>query len=360
MEIVNEAGDTELWKFESAGISNLIANGWSKDFIGPGNTITIEARPLRNGKPGGLIRWVTLDNGLILATREMPDDADAPVYASSNEARESEAIAFYAGLESPSNTAERKAAWMAREKRSRPAQLPAVDPASALGALDPDNLAKDRPAPPFDMTGVWNIRSDREHAKFHNANVWDFPPLPKLTAKAQKTHDEYLAATASGVRYADSTAYCYPPGMPRIQTRAGAFMAIQMPTAIYIVHRFNNDFRTIYLDGREHIDPAIRIDSYNGDAVGRWEDDHLFSDVVGFGQEQHWIQRGIPIGTEFRMTERYYMLNDNNTLAIQWTFVDPEHWEGEWIHTKFWDRLLHKDIEEANCLASDNAALPGL
>ena len=54
------------------------------------------------------------------------------------------------------------------------------------------------------------------------------------------------------------------------------------------------------------------------------------------------------------------MFNDGNTLMTEYTFVDPEHWVGEWKHTKFRDRVLRSDVKEANCLYQDNLALPGL
>jgi hypothetical protein len=70
---------------------------------------------------------------------------------------------------------------------------------------------------------------------------------------------------------------------------------------------------------------------------------------------------GIQVSEQFRMTEHIEMLNEGNTLMIEMIFVDPENWVGEWKHTKFYDRLLNMDIEEATCIAElDNSALPGL
>ena len=61
-----------------------------------------------------------------------------------------------------------------------------------------------------------------------------------------------------------------------------------------------------------------------------------------------------------KITERITMLNDGNTLRIEFIMTDPEHWVGEWRHTKFRDRLLNSDVREANCLIEDNEALPGM
>lgn len=54
------------------------------------------------------------------------------------------------------------------------------------------------------------------------------------------------------------------------------------------------------------------------------------------------------------------MINDGNTLVMDFTFEDPERWVGEWKHVKFRDRVLRSDVREANCIPADNLALPGL
>jgi hypothetical protein len=65
-------------------------------------------------------------------------------------------------------------------------------------------------------------------------------------------------------------------------------------------------------------------------------------------------------GDRLKITERITMINDGNTLKMDFIMTDPEHWVGEWKHTKFRDRLLRADVREANCLAEDNQALPGM
>ncbi|MDE0005880.1 MAG: hypothetical protein OXQ29_24580, partial [Rhodospirillaceae bacterium] len=72
------------------------------------------------------------------------------------------------------------------------------------------------------------------------------------------------------------------------------------------------------------------------------------------------IQAGVLAGEQLRIVERYQMINDGNTLVIEFTFTDPEHWEGEWKHVKFRDRVLHSDVREANCIYTDNQLLPGM
>ncbi len=54
------------------------------------------------------------------------------------------------------------------------------------------------------------------------------------------------------------------------------------------------------------------------------------------------------------------MLNDGNTIKMEFIMTDPEHWVGEWRHIKFRDRILRYDVHEAHCLPADNELLPGL
>ena len=354
LAVVNDKGEKELWKLESYSIHGLVERGWTKTDVKKGEVITAQINPMKSNKPGGVLQWVTLADGRILPIHE-----DSPKGNTAVKVNVSTESTIFVSKESAAEAKVRLATELEREKKWRPVKLPLINNVGGPGALDPSNLAKPRPDPPFDMTGVWEYRVEDERAEEWLVNPWDFYPIPKLTPKAQAQYDEYVEATRQGKRVMDPHALCFPPGQPALMTRFGAFMAIQKPTAVYIVHRFGNSFRTIFLDGRGHVDENIRQDTYNGDAIGRWENQSLMVDLVGFGSPEHYIMDGIPIGGQFRMTERIDMLNNGNTLMIDMTFVDPEHWEGEWKHTKFYDRLIHKDIEEATCIpALDNTALP--
>ena len=172
--------------------------------------------------------------------------------------------------------------------------------------------------------------------------------------------DEYIEASEEGVRYGDPTALCYPPGMPRYMTRYGSLMMLQYPTAIFMVSRLNNDYRVIYLDGRERVSESKLDRNWHGESLGHWEGDTLIIETTGFTDSNHLIQAGIITGDQLTIIERYRVINDGNTLMIDFTFIDPEHWEGKWEHTKFRDRVLRSDVKEANCIYTDNQVLPGM
>ena len=136
-------------------------------------------------------------------------------------------------------------------------------------------------------------------------------------------------------------------------------MMLQYPTAIFMVSRLSNEYRVIYLDGRERI-PEVDLDrNWGGESLGHWEGDTLVVETTGFVGENHFIQAGVPASKNLKIVERYTMLNDGNTIAMEFTMTDPQNWEGEWKHTKFRDRVLNSDVKEANCIYTDNLALPG-
>ena len=352
LDVTDDGGNTVTWPIEGQSIAGMQAMGFDRNSISVGDEITIKMYPLKSGKPGGLVE------GLI--------GADGRAYnmeAPQAEPRRRTNPAFVELVPPPEGET-----WRDRERKTRPAQLPVVsrglgagdDSATGqmAGALDPDNLAKDRPPAPFDLTGVWTFRGEEDWRA--NYGSYEFKPKPKLTPKAQTFLDQYLEASRKGERFGDPTALCYPPGMPRFMTRYGSLMMLQYPTAIFMVSRLNNDYRAIFLDGRKRVPDGQLDRNWHGESLGHWEGDTLVIETTGFIEGNHLMQAGILTGEQLKIVERYKMLNDGNTMAIEFTFTDPEHWEGEWKHTKFRDRILRSDVREANCIYTDNQSLPGM
>jgi hypothetical protein len=226
----------------------------------------------------------------------------------------------------------------------------------AQGALAPANLREPRPAPPFDLTGTWFVDLDA------TPTSWRFgPPYPKLTPAAQVHFDAAAAAAAEGKVYRDDIGQCWPAGLPLIMTRVWPIAMIQVPTAAYMISGFMNSLRVIYTDGRSHTDPDIVVRSFNGESIGRWEAETLVVDTRYFVDDHHWMDQGgvaIPAGDQLRIIERIRLIDDGARLEIAYTMTDPEHWEGEWRSTKYWNRVDDVDIAEVQCLPDLNDNLP--
>jgi hypothetical protein len=230
---------------------------------------------------------------------------------------------------------------------------PAAPEPVALGALAPANLAKPRPKPPFDLTGVWL------HGGGQN-NGFQFSPPPgfKLTPAAQVHYDAAQKARAAGQVYRDYIGQCWPAGLPVIMTRVWPIAMMQYPTAIYMVSEFMNSLRVIYTDGRQHSDPDVVVRSFNGESIGTWEKDTLVVDTKYFVDHHHWIDSGIPGSDALHIIERMKLVNDGKTLEIEYTLEDPKSWEGQWKMTKRWQRTDDRDIAEVSCLPDLNDHMP--
>jgi len=225
--------------------------------------------------------------------------------------------------------------------------------APQLGALSKAALAKPHPKPAFDLTGTW------QHGGGQN-NGFRFTPPPgiKLTPAAQIQFDANEKARKAGKVYRDDIGACWPAGLPVLMTRVWPIAMVQGPTTIFMVSGFMNSVRIIYLDGRKHTDPDLVVRSFNGESVGHWEGDTLVVDTTGFVDDHHWIDNGLIASDALHIVERMKLLNDGNTLEIEYTFADPKSWDGEWKSTKRFRRMEDTDITEASCLPDLNAHLP--
>jgi hypothetical protein len=222
-----------------------------------------------------------------------------------------------------------------------------------LGALAPENLAKPRPKPPFDMTGTWFVNLRRSFQDFRFG-----PPYPEFHEPGQTALREAEEARRQGVPYRDAIGQCYPAGMPMIMTRVHPISMIQLPTVVYMLFGFTNSMRFIYLDGRQHSDPDVVVYTYNGESIGRWEGDALVVHTKYLEPNMHFIDSGIPISDQFEIIERITMEEDGRMLRIDYTMTDPKMWKGEWKSTKRFIRQDYSDIPESECLPNLNENLP--
>ncbi|MGI9264603.1 MAG: hypothetical protein ACR2QU_06730, partial [Gammaproteobacteria bacterium] len=168
-----------------------------------------------------------------------------------------------------------------REAMSR--RIP-VNGGGQLGALAPENLAMERPAPPFDITGTWFVDLSEGFQNFRFG-----PPYPEFIGQAKLDFEEGQRARAERRTYRGVIGQCWPAGIPMIMTRVWPIAFIQLPTAIYMVSNFNNSFRQIFLDDREYTDPDRVIYTYNGESIGQWEDDELVVNTRYIETYNHYI-----------------------------------------------------------------------
>jgi hypothetical protein len=70
-----EGGATpQLWAVEMTSPGVLTRNGWTKRSFNPGDKVSVEIGPLRDGKPGGLFKKaIFVDTGKVLGYSMQPE-----------------------------------------------------------------------------------------------------------------------------------------------------------------------------------------------------------------------------------------------------------------------------------------------
>jgi hypothetical protein len=168
--------------------------------------------------------------------------------------------------------------------------------------------------------------------------------IPALTPEAQKRQAvepgrRPLRATGSfeAGRGADSWIdrslweRCITQGLPRIAS--GAYNSnvgiFQSPDYVVIHHEMIHENRIIPIDGRPHLNPAVR--QWLGDSRGHWEGDTLVVNTKNFSDRTNF--RGSTSG--LHMIERFTRVAPD-TLTYEVTFADPSTWTRPWTAENLW------------------------
>jgi len=170
------------------------------------------------------------------------------------------------------------------------------------------------------------------------------PLKPEAVARRKE-----IWAQQDKIEHLDGRVLCLEPGVPRItipQVVVG-YQILQKPGYVVIYYEQSHLYRTIPLDGRPPVDPAIKKGL--GVSRGHWEGNVLVVEVTNFTNnfENNWIMgsqgtggdvpveslaggHGIPHSDAYRVTERYTPIDaniihyearitDENVLTQPWT-----------------------------------------
>jgi len=203
------------------------------------------------------------------------------------------------------------------------------------------------PAP--DLSGVW-MAEDAPNALLTATN--EEPPMT-VWAQAQFRN----AATAEqkipadGKSKTDPYSRCDPPGVPRVYLLDGPLEIIQTPTRIFIFYEEGHYWREIWIDGRPV--PKDPDPGYMGYSVGRWVDETLVVDTIGFNGKTWLDNVGHPHSDALHVVERFKRI-DNDTLQITFLFDDPKAYEKPWTAAP---RILKakpgRELLESFCVPDD-------
>ena len=168
-----------------------------------------------------------------------------------------------------------------------------------------------------------------------------------LTPEARARRKEIMG-NQDKVERLDGRVLCLAPGVPRItvpQVVVG-YQIFQKPGYVVIFYEQSHLYRTIPLDGRPPLDPAVR--KALGVSRGHWEGNVLVVEVTNFTTnfENNWVMgsqgasggvpvetlaggHGIPHSDAYRVTERYTPI-DANTIHYEARITDEKVFTQPW------------------------------
>jgi hypothetical protein len=176
-----------------------------------------------------------------------------------------------------------------------------------------------------DLSGVWSRASDRSS---YGAGFKDIPPMTPWGA------EKYKALMAR--RDKDETrnlidpiiTACAPAGTARGLQQGRPFEIFEVPGRVLIVSEVDARVRHVWMDGRGH--PKDADPNWFGHSIGRWDNDTLVVDTVGFN-ELTWLDgEGHPHSEALHIVERFHRVN-KDLLEVDVTYDDPKTYTKPWV-----------------------------
>jgi uncharacterized protein DUF6152 len=288
---VQDGGKTENWAIELESPVDLERSGWNALSVKPGDAITVQGMPARDGSRQA---WA---NSVVLGStgKKVLDVTPA----------------------SPPPV-----------RQSRPApRWPDGQP---------------RLGPPPRETGYWaypsatslmeagvNVPAD-SHGLLRN-----IADAAKIAPFQRWAKDLYELRQRNFLKDDPMYLYCKPPGGPRqYQLSYGMQFAEdrEFKRIFVLVGSGNRNFRLIYTDGRAN-EGQVRGDSdnplYYGRSVAKWQGDTLTIDSSGFNEKFWFSNGGLPHTEQLKLTERLSR-PDFDTLKYEITINDPGAYTRPW------------------------------
>ena len=213
-------------------------------------------------------------------------------------------------------------------------------PRTADGAPDLNAPVRRTPDGKPDLSGIWRAAQGRYLANLAADEDAGVPPFQPWAAA--------LYEERVGNRGKDRpSGRCLPHAVPdNMMVRSGPFKIIQTPGVVVILFEEFNHFRQIFTDGRDH--PEETVPTWFGYSIGRWEEDTLVVDTIGFN-DRSWLDNpGHPHSDAMHVTERFRR-RDFGHLDIQITIDDPKAYTRPWTANARFDVLPDQEMLESIC-----------
>lgn len=143
------------------------------------------------------------------------------------------------------------------------------------------------------------------------------------------------------------TADCIPFPLPTIITALYLMQIEIQPNIVFIRSEIFNTERSIYMDGRGHLESDIR--SNQGHSIGWWEDEVLVVDTTLFSDSSAGNREGIASGSQKHVVERYELIDEGRQVAVEFIVEDPEYLADPMVGGIVWDFAPDLEFTPFNC-----------
>jgi hypothetical protein len=308
-DVMGDDGAVAGWRCELRGATVLRRSGWTPEMFAPGTRITISGAPDRF-EP----------HTCYLATAVFADGTRIDRYGQITRGQPAVSAAARP-LRLPDGQPNISGEW-AGEQRVL------TDPRGISGAFLPLSVAEDleKGAVPDGAQAFPGTRGTAvSQAEDPIDEFWNQrPSIRPLTPAGARAIEGFDGASADNPRLR-----CEPTNILFDWTfEADVNRIVQQADRIEIFYGSMGLERTIHLNTTAH--PAQIVPSRAGHSIGRWEDDVLIVDTVGFEPGILSADGRLPHSDRLHVVERFTLDPDGRTLRRTWTADDPLYFEGEY------------------------------
>jgi len=193
-----------------------------------------------------------------------------------------------------------------------------------------------------DLQGIWEAHNaaDADIQKF----LVGGGALP-YTPKAAKQKAE----NARNAKKTDPLSHCFLAGVPRTMYLHHPFQLFEGTGYALITSEYAHTFRYVPMDGRPHIKG---LDSWMGDARGKWDGDTLVVDTTDFGDGTWFDSAGNFHSRDLHVIERFTRTGPD-VLTYEATIEDPKTFTKPFTIRMTLNRHTEKNfqIREYECYA---------
>jgi Family of unknown function (DUF6152) len=280
------------WAIELESPVDLQRSGWNRDTVKPGDSITVQGIPARDGSKQA---W-----------------ANSVVVTSTNK----RVFTLAAAPRRDNQPARPTPRWPDGQPR--------------LGPLPGERGYWGSP------TSTSLVQSGSNVQVAADGLLRNLADIDKVAPFQRWARDLYELRQRSYLRSDPMFLLCMPPGGPRqFQLSYGVqFLEDREKKRIFVLMGSgNHNWRLIYTDGRSLKDDDKDFPTYYGRALGKWEGDALVVDTKNFNEKFWFTNGGLPHTGELHLIERISR-PDFNTLKYEVTIDDPgaytKTWSSSW------------------------------